>query len=106
VTEIHFVDVQPCGNASCSRCKAGIRTRPHPEKPYSISCWLMLAPACGLSATNHKSCLLVALKRDHRNCYWVVQNECCIIEPSGILIVIDVVCEVGKSVETPRNMIL
>jgi len=98
--------LQPCGNASSSRLKVPIRTRPHPEKHCIISWWLMLSPPCGPSATNRMNCLLNALKRRHRNCCSVVPNVFCIVETTEILIVIDVVCEVGKSLETPSNVIL
>jgi len=98
--------LQPCRNASCSRLKVALRTRPHPEKHCIISSWLMLSPPCGPSATNHMNCLLVALKRCHRNCYSVVLNVFCIIETTDLLIMIDIVSEAGKSLETPRNVIL
>jgi len=98
--------LQPCGNASHSLLKEAIRTRPHPEKHCIISWWLMLSPLCGPSATNHMNCLLIALKRRHRNCYCVVPNVFCIVETTEILIVINVVCEVGKSLETRSNVIL
>jgi len=98
--------LQLCGNASRFRLKVAIRTRPHPEKHCIISWWLMLSPPCGPSATNHMNCLLIALKRRHRNCYCVVPNVFCLVETTEILIVIDVVCEVGKSLETPSNVIL
>jgi len=98
--------LQPCGNASRRRLKVAIRTRPHPEKHCIISWWLMLSPPCGPSATNHMNCLLIALKRRHRNCYRVLPNVFCIVEPTEILILIDVVCEVSKALETPSNVIL
>jgi hypothetical protein len=98
--------LQPCGNTSRSRLKVAIQTRPHPEKHYLISWWHMLSPPCGPSATNHMNCLLIALKRSHRNCYCVVPNVYCIVETTEILIVIDVVCKVGKCLETPSNVIL
>jgi hypothetical protein len=98
--------LQPCGNASRSQLKVVIRTSPHPQKHWIISWWLMLAPPCGPSAMNHMNCLLIALKRHHQNCYCVVPNVFCIVEMTEILIVIDVVCKVGKSLETPSNVIL
>jgi len=55
---------------------------------------------------NGMNCLFVALKRHHRNSYCIVLNVFCIFEMTEILIVIDVVCEVGKSLETPSNVIL
>jgi len=66
----------------------------------------MLPPPCGHSATNHMNCFLFTLKGRHRNCYCVVPNSFCIVEATEILMVIDVVCEVGKSLETPSNVIL
>jgi hypothetical protein len=98
--------LQPCRNASCSQLTVAIRTCPHPEKYCIISWWLMLSPPCGPSATNHMNCLLIALKRRRRNCYCVLQNLLCIVDNTEILIVINVVCEVGKSLETPSNVIL
>jgi len=98
--------LQPCRNACRGRLKVAIRTRPHPEKHCIISWWLMLSLPCGPSATNHMKCSLIALKRGDRNCYCVVPNVFCIVETTEILIVIDVVCEVSKSLETPSNVIL
>jgi len=98
--------LQLCRNVSGSRLKLAIRTRPHPEKHCIMSWWLMLYPPCGPSATNHMNCLLVALIRHHWNCYCIVPNVLSIVETTAILIVIDVVCEVGKSLETPSNVIL
>jgi len=98
--------LQLCGNASRSLLKVAIRTRPHQGKHCIISWWLMLSPPCGPSATNHMNSLLIALKRRHRNCHWVVPNVFCIVQMTEILIMIDVVCEVGKSLETPSNVIL
>ena len=66
----------------------------------------MLSPPCGPSATNHMNCLLFALKRRDQNCYCVVLNVFCTVEMTEILIVIDVVCEVGKPLEIPSNVIL
>ena len=97
--------LQSCRNASRSQLKVAIRTCPHPEKYWFICWWLMLFPPCGPSAMNHMNYLLVALKRCHQNCYWVVPNVLCIVETTEILILIDLVCEVGKSLETPSNVI-
>ena len=96
----------PCGNASSSRLHVAIWTRPHPEKHCIISWWLMLSPPCGPSATNHMNCWLIALGRCHRNCYRVVPNVFCIVEMTEKLVAINVDCEVGKSLETPSNVIL
>jgi len=98
--------IQPCGDASLCRLKVAIRTRPHPAKHCTISWWLMLSPPCGPSATNHMNCLLIALKRRHRNWYCVVPNVFCIVERTEILIVLDIVCKVNKSLDTPSNVIL
>jgi hypothetical protein len=98
--------LQPCGNAFHSQHKVAIRTRSHTEQHCVISSWLMLSPPCGPSAANHKNYLLVELERHHRNCYSVVPNVLFIVEMTEILIMIDIVCEVGKSLETPRNVIL
>jgi hypothetical protein len=98
--------LQPCGNASRSLLKVAIRTRPHPETHCIIRLWFMLSPPCGPSATNPMNCLLIALKRRDQNCYCVVPNVFCIVEMTEILIIIDVVCEVGNSLETPSNVIL
>jgi hypothetical protein len=62
---------QLCGNVSHSQLKVAIWTRLHREKHCIISWWLILAPPCGPSATNHMNCLLIPLKRHHRNCYCV-----------------------------------
>jgi len=102
----HEQTLQPCGNESRNRLDAAIQTRPHPEKHCTISLWLMHSPPCGPSATNHMNCLLIALKRRHRKYYRVVPNVFCIVETTEILIVLDIVCEVGKSLETPSNVIL
>jgi len=98
--------LHPWGNASSSRLKVAIRTCPHPEKHCIITCWLMLSPPCGPNGTNHMNCMLVALNGRHRISYCVVPKVCCIFPTTEILIVIDVVCEASKSVETPSNVIL
>jgi len=98
--------LQPCGNESSCRLDVAIQTRSHPEKHCIISWWLMLSPPCGPSATNLMNCLLVALKRRDRNCYCVVLNAFCIVETTEILIMINLVCEVSNSLETPSNVIL
>jgi len=89
--------LQPCGNASCCRVTVAIRTCPHPEKYCIIPWWLMLSPPFGPSATNHMNCLLVALTRCHRSCYCIEPTVFCIIELTEILIVINIVGEVGMS---------
>jgi len=98
--------LQPYGNVPRSQLKAAIWTCHHHEKDCIISCWLILSPPCGPSATNNMNCLLVALKRHHWNCYCVVLNVFCIIEMTEILTIIDVVFEVGKSLEIPSNVVL
>jgi len=98
--------LQRLGNASSSRLKVAIWTCPHPKKHCIISWWLMLCPPCWNGATNHMNCLLVVLKRHHPNCYCDVLNGFCIVETTQVLIVIDIVFEVGKSLETPSNVIL
>jgi len=95
-----------CGNESLSRLKVAIQTHPHSEQRCIMSWGLMLSPPYGLSATNLMNCLLIALKRLHRNLYCVVPNLFYIFETTEILIVLDVVCKVGKSLETPSNVIL
>jgi len=97
--------VQLWGNASRCRHKVAIQTGPHSETHCIISWWLILSPPCGPSAMNHMNCLLVALNRHHRNCYCVVWHVVCIVGTTEILIVIDVVCVVGKPIETPSNVI-
>jgi len=98
--------LQPCENASSSLPHVAIQTRPHPEKNCIISWWLKHSPPGGPSPTNHMNCLLIRLKRRHRNCYCHVPNAFCIAEMTEILIVIDIVREVGKSLDTPSNVIL
>ena len=66
----------------------------------------MLSPPCGPSATNHMNCLLVAMKRCDWNSYCVVLNVFCIVQRTEILNMINLVCEVGKSLKTPSNVIL
>jgi len=102
----HKRTLQPCGTVSYSLLNVAIQTHPHAEKHCIISWWLMLSPPCGPSAMNHMNCMLVALKRRDGNCYYVLPNISCIIETTEILIVTNVVCEVGKSLETPPNVIL
>ena len=93
-------------NVSSSWLHVAIWTHPHPEKHCIIPWWLMVSPPCGPSETNQMNCLLFTLERLHWNCYWVVPNVFCIVERTAILIVIDIVCEVGKSLETQSNVIL
>jgi len=97
--------LQMCENASNSWAKVAICTCPHPEKHCIISCRLLLSPPCGVSATNRMNCLHVALKWHHRHSSFVVRTVIWIIETTEMLIVIDVVCEGGKSLETPSNVI-
>jgi len=96
--------LQLCGTASHDPVKVAIRTRPNPEKQCIISRWLMLSPPRGPRATNHMYCLLIALRGRQQICSCIVPNVFCIVETTEILIVIDVVCEVGKSLETPSNV--
>ena len=98
--------LQRCRNESRSRHKEVIWTRPHPEKHCIISWWLMIYPPCGPSSTNHKNCFLVTLQRRPRNCCCILPNVFCIVQRTEILILNDVVCEVGKSLERPSNVIL
>jgi len=98
--------LQIWGNASSSGLNVASRTLQHEETHFITSWWHMLSPPCGPSATNHMNCLLSTLKRSHRNYYCVVPNVFCFIQTTGIPMVINVVCEVGKSLETPSNVIL
>jgi hypothetical protein len=83
-----------------------IWTHPHPEK-HSIQSWgLILSPPCGPSAMNHMKYLLMALKWYYWNSYCIIPNPFCIVETTELLIIIDVVCEVSKSLETPSKAIL
>jgi hypothetical protein len=77
----------------------------HPVMPRIISLWVMLSPPCRPSATNHINWLLIALKRHYRNCHCVVLNVFCIVGMTEILIMVYVVCDVGKFVQTPSNVI-
>jgi len=86
-----------CWNVSTSQITVSIWTCPHPEKHCISSCWLMISPPCGPSATNNMNCLHVRLTRHHWNCCCIVPNEICIVETTEILMVIDVICEIGKS---------
>jgi len=97
---------QSSGNASRSRLEVAIWTRPHPEKHCLILWWQMLSAPSGPSATNHINCLLIAVNRRHRKCCCIVPNVFSILERTETLIMIDVLCEVGKSLETPSNVIL
>jgi len=98
--------LQLCRNVSGSQLNVALWTRPHPEKHCIISWGLMLSPCCGPSATNHMNCWLIEWKSRHRNFYCIVLNVFSILETTEILIIIDVVCEVGNSLETPCNVIL
>ena len=53
----------------------------------------------------HMNRLFVALKRRDWNGYHILPNVFCIIELTKILIVIDIVWEVSKSLEMPSNVI-
>jgi len=96
--------LQSCGKASSSWLQVVIWARPPTEKHCDISPGLMLSPPCGPSVTNHMNYLLSVLKICHRNCHCVLPNEMCIVEITAILLVIDVVCDVCKSLETPSNV--
>jgi len=98
--------LQRYGNTSSSRLKVAIWTHPHSGKHCILSSWLMISPPCGPSGTNHMNCLLVAFKWRHRNCYCIISNVVCIVETTESVIMIDVVCEVGKPLETPSTVIL
>jgi len=89
--------LQTSGNESRSWLKEFIWTSPHPETHWIISWLLMLSPLGGPSGMNRMNCLLVVLKRHQWNCYSCVQNIFCIVETTEKLILIDIVCEVGKS---------
>jgi len=95
-----------CRNLTCSRHKVAIRTCSHPEMHSIISWCLMVSPLCAPSATNLMNCMLVTLTRRQQNCYCIVLNVVCIIETTEILIVIDIVCQVGNSLEARSNVIL
>ena len=97
--------LQACRKVSHNGLRQSIQTRPHPEKECIISWWLMVSPPCGPSAFNHMNSLLVAFKRRRRNSDCVVPNVVCFVEITEIPMVIDVVCEVGKSLITPSNVI-
>jgi len=98
--------LQWCGHQSTSQLRVANQTCPHPEKHCIISWWNLLSPPCWPSATNHMNNLQIALTRCHPNSYRVVPNIFCIIETTEIVIVIDAVCEVWKSLETLSNVIL
>lgn len=51
-------------------------------------------------------CVLDTSKRCHQNCYCDICNVFCIVEMTELQIVINVVCEAGKSLETPHIVIL
>jgi len=93
-----------CGNTSSSQLKVAIWTRPHPENHCIMSWGLIISPPCGPSATNHMNCLLVAVKSHPCNCYCGVENVFYIVGTTAILIMIDIFCEVCKSLETPNIM--
>jgi len=97
---------QICLNPSRSQIKAAILSRHDPETHCIISSWLMRSPPCGPSGSNHMYCLLVAFNRHHSNLYCVQPNVFCIVVTTEKLIVIDVVCEVGTSLETTSHVIL
>jgi len=97
--------LQPYGNESRSQLKVAIRTCHYPEKHCIISGWLMISPLCGQSATNHMNCLRFTSKRRHPKCNFDRLNVFFIIQTTEILIKIDVVSDIGKSHETPSNVI-
>jgi len=98
--------VQSCSNASSSQHKVAIWTCCYPEMHCIIAWWLMLSPHCEPRSINHRNCLLGAINRCHQNCNYVVTNIFWIIEATEILIMIDVVCNVSKSLEIRSNVIL
>jgi len=98
--------VQMSGNVSSSQLKVAIQTHPHREKHCIISWWLTRCPPWAPSATNDMNCLCIASKWRHWNCYCVVPNVFCIVGMTGILTVIDIVCEVTKSIAIPSNVIV
>jgi len=98
--------LQPCWNASSSGPKVNVQKCPNSEKHCIISWWLMISLPCEPSATNHTNCVLIALTRRHRNCYCFVPNVFYHVGMTEILILIDIVCDVGKPLETPGNLIL
>jgi len=98
--------LQQWGNASSSRHKVASWTHPHPEKKCIISLWLILSPPCGPISMNHINCLLTTLNRCHQNSNYIAPTIMCIVETTKIPIVITEVCEVGKSLKTPSNLIL
>jgi len=102
----HEKTLQTCGNASICWLKVAIWTSPHQEKHCIISWWLILWPPCGPWATNHMNVLLFAFTWCQPNFHWVVLNVLCIVERTEMLIVIHVVCELGKSLHSPSNVIL
>jgi len=103
---INAKTLQLCRNASSIWLKVATRSHPHLETHCIISWWLMLSPPCGPGATNRMNCLLVSLKSPHWNCDHVVPNVFCTLKMTDILIIIDVVCAVCKSLDTPSNVIL
>jgi len=98
--------VQPCENASSGWPKVAIHAYPYWENHCIISWYPKLSPPCGPSAMNYVNFLLITWKRCHQKCYCVVPTVFCIVETTEILIVIPVVCEVGKSFETPSDVVL
>ena len=93
------------GNKSCSWHQVSFWTPSHPEQHRVISWLLRLTSPCGPSATNHLNCQLVTLTRLYPNRYYNLQNVPCIDVMNDILIVINVICEVSQSLQTPSNVI-
>ena len=98
--------LQPYRTVNRSQLKAAIRTLPHPEQRWISSWWLMLSPPCGPSTTNNMNCLVVALKRCHHNRCCIAQNVLYIGMKTETLLVLDVVCEVGTSLESSISVTL
>jgi hypothetical protein len=95
-----------CRNESRSAYNVCIHTRPHPDTHSIISWRLMVSAACGPSATKHMNCLLVQFIWHHRKCSYVVLNGLVIVKKTEILTMINVVCKVRESLETPHDVFL
>jgi hypothetical protein len=52
------------------------------------------------------NCLLIALRRGHWNFFCIITNVLCIEKTTERLIVLDVLGEVGKSLETGSIVVL
>jgi hypothetical protein len=94
---------QACVIGLSSQLKVSIMIHLHPETDCVTSWGLTPSASLGPSAMNHMN--LIVLKSCHQNCDSVSLNVACFVQMTGVLIVVDIVSEVGKSHIHPTNVI-